>query len=135
MSAKRKTKKKAPEFDYTIFREGLAKAEREQWAYWASTILEQEEGLSVERRERWKENMAKEWDELTEEEKALDYTFADVILRVLIDGGMPTLIIITEYLLDTIYPASVFTGKSGDLGPKFVVELRETLEEIKKVSK
>lgn len=132
MSAKRKTKKKKPEFDFSIFREGLAIAEREQWAFWASAILEQEDGLSTERRVRWKENMAKEWDELTAEEKELDYEFADVILRSLIDGGMPTLVVIAEYLMDTIYPESVFTGKSGDLGPKFIVEFRETLAEVKK---
>lgn len=132
MSAKRKTKKKAPEFDFSIFREGLAKLEREQWAFWASDIMQTETELTIERRERWRELMSKEWEDLTEEERSIDYTFADAVLRYLIDGGMPTLILLTDHLLDTIYPASVFTGKSGDTGPNFIVALREALVEVKR---
>lgn len=37
------------------------------------------------------------------------------------------IILIGRELLDTYYPARVFTGESGDSGPAYVVALREAL--------
>jgi len=40
------------------------------------------------------------------------------------------LMAMAKRILDERYPADVFTGESGDLGPRFVVALREMIADI-----
>ena len=133
MSAKKKTKKKAPEFDFDKFRGDLAKLEHEQWTSWAYGLM-QEEKLSAKRRKRWTRLMESNWEDLTDEDTVADYEFADIVLKVLADDAFNNLVLIAEYILDGIYPENLFTGTSGDIGVKFIVALREALREVKEVT-
>ena len=40
------------------------------------------------------------------------------------------LMAMAKRILDERYPADIFTGESGDLGPRFVVALREMIADI-----
>ena len=122
-----------PKFDFSIFREGLAELEHEQWCAWAEDILQQEPGLSDERRDRWNRLIALDWEDLSDDDKRLDYEIADRVLRELRDDAFNNLVLIAEYILESVYPESIFTGKSADIGPKFTVALRKTLKDVKKV--
>ncbi|MCK5548568.1 MAG: hypothetical protein KAI64_06110 [Thermoplasmata archaeon] len=132
MSAKRTTKKK-PEFDFSIFREMLARLEHDQWSSWAYSILTEEEGISEERRERWQRLIDASWENLTDEEKEDDFLWADHVIGVLRDDAFNNLMLIAEHILETIYPESVFNASSGDPGPEFTVALRTTLKNVKEI--
>lgn len=43
------------------------------------------------------------------------------------DEAWDAVILIGQELLDAYYPASVFTGESGDSGPQYVAALRNAL--------
>ena len=49
------------------------------------------------------------------------------------DKAWAAVVKIGKALLDTYYPASVFTGGSGDSGPQYIVVLREALKRIEEV--
>jgi hypothetical protein len=44
--------------------------------------------------------------------------------------GFDALVTMATRMLDEVYPESVFTGESGDTGPRFVVALRAVIKEI-----
>lgn len=44
------------------------------------------------------------------------------------DRAWDAVILIGRELLDTYYPADIFTGESGDSGPQYIVALREALK-------
>lgn len=44
--------------------------------------------------------------------------------------GFDHLVAMAKRILDLKYPADIFDGSSGDLGPDFVVRLRATIEEL-----
>ena len=48
------------------------------------------------------------------------------------DEAWEAVVMIGQELLDTYYPAKIFTGASGDSGPAYVVALREALSRITK---
>lgn len=48
------------------------------------------------------------------------------------DRAWDAVVLIGRELLDTYYPATVFTGVSGDSGPQYVVALRDALSRIGK---
>ena len=48
------------------------------------------------------------------------------------DKAWQAVVLIGQELLDSYYPADVFTGTSGDSGPQYVVALREALSRVKK---
>lgn len=50
----------------------LAEIENRQWRKWAMTLLEQEPGISAERRERCIKLVNTPWDELSEDWKEHD---------------------------------------------------------------
>jgi hypothetical protein len=47
------------------------------------------------------------------------------------DKAWDVVVLIGEELLDHYYPAEVFTGRSGDSGPAYVVALRTALARIR----
>lgn len=52
----------------------------------------------------------------------------EAILTAGLEGiGFNGLVDIAKMILDAHYPASIFTGVSGDPGPVFVAQLREAL--------
>lgn len=52
-----------------------------QWRKWAMTLLQQEPGISAERRERWIKLANTPWDELSEDWKEHDRQWARHVLR------------------------------------------------------
>lgn len=52
----------------------------------------------------------------------------ELITMLAKDEAWDAVILIGTELLDTYYPAKVFTGESGDSGPQYVVALREALK-------
>lgn len=46
------------------------------------------------------------------------------------DSAWDAVVLIGRELLDTYYPATVFTGASGDTGPEYIVALRNALAKI-----
>jgi hypothetical protein len=55
------------------------------------------------------------------------------LIALLAEGkAWKAVIVVGEALLDAYYPESVFTGESGDIGPRYVVNLREMLKELRK---
>lgn len=46
------------------------------------------------------------------------------------DKSWDAVVLIGTELLDAYYPADIFTGISGDLGPAYVVALRDALAAI-----
>lgn len=45
------------------------------------------------------------------------------------------LLAMAKRMLDEVYPATIFTGESGDSGPQFVVALREAIERIDRIDR
>ena len=43
------------------------------------------------------------------------------------DKAWDAVVLIGRELLDTYYPARIFTGRSGDSGPQYIVALRAAL--------
>jgi hypothetical protein len=62
--------------------EKLAELEHEQWVSWATSILKEEAGLSEKRRERWERLITTPFKQLTMEEKASDFLWADKVIDV-----------------------------------------------------
>jgi hypothetical protein len=52
------------------------------------------------------------------------------LLRSIDAWSFDDLVAMAKRILDERYPADIFTGVSGDLGPRFVVALREMIAEI-----
>ncbi len=46
------------------------------------------------------------------------------------DRAWDAVVVVGRELLDTYYPAEVFTGVSGDSGPEYVVALRNAIKRI-----
>jgi hypothetical protein len=44
--------------------------------------------------------------------------------------GWKCIMSIGQRILDEVYPADIFTGESGDLGPRYIVALREAIKAI-----
>jgi hypothetical protein len=47
------------------------------------------------------------------------------------DQAWDAVVEVGRVLLDAYYPADVFTGASGDVGPQYIVALRTALERIR----
>lgn len=54
----------------------------------------------------------------------------DLIAALIQDRAWDAVVVIGQALLDHYYPATVFTGSSGDSGPAYVVALRNALNRI-----
>lgn len=134
MSAKKKTtKKKKPEFDFSTFRDGLAQLEREQWGVWANAIMQEEKKITKKRQDRWKELMATNWEDLSEKEKVMDYEFADKVIAMFAMNALPNILLIGEYILESVYPEDVFFGSSDDPGVQYIDAMRQALRRIKEI--
>lgn len=48
------------------------------------------------------------------------------------DKAWDAVVLVGRTLLDEYYPATIFTGSSGDSGPEYVVALRNALARIDK---
>ena len=55
----------------------------------------------------------------------------ELIAMLAKDEAWDAVVLIGSELLDTYYPADIFTGESGDSGPQYVVALREALNRVK----
>ena len=47
------------------------------------------------------------------------------------DQGWNAVLAVGRALVDAYYPADIFTGESGDDGPKYIVALRSALDAMK----
>ena len=56
----------------------------------------------------------------------------ELIALVARDEAWDAIVKVGELLLDNYYPASVFTGISGDPGARYVVALREALGRVRR---
>ena len=65
------------------FREKTSELIHEEWMLWAITILKNEPGISVERRNRWIKECIKPYKELSEDMKNLDRVFADKFISLI----------------------------------------------------
>jgi hypothetical protein len=54
----------------------------------------------------------------------------ELINLLIEDKEWKAIVMIGRELLDFYYPADVFTGESGDRGPKYICALREALARI-----
>jgi hypothetical protein len=61
-------------------RERLAALEHEQWAYWTAYMLDH---LTEDNIARWRDQVARPYDQLTESEKDSDRRWADRVLALL----------------------------------------------------
>ncbi len=53
------------------------------------------------------------------------------LIKLLIDDqGWNAVVLIGRELIDRHYPAGIFTGTSGDIGPLYIVALREALDRV-----
>jgi hypothetical protein len=120
-------------FDFSIFREGLAQLEREQWTAWAHAIMQEEKRITKKRQTRWKELMATNWEDLSEETKAMDYEFADKVIAMFAMNPFDNLVIIGEFILDAVYPEDIFFGSSDDPGVQYIDAMRQALRRIKEI--
>ncbi len=58
------------------------------------------------------------------------------VFEILMDNcGFNFLLYVGKKILDKHYPEDIFTGESGDLGPKYIVALREALTQIERSDK
>ena len=48
------------------------------------------------------------------------------------DKAWDAVVLIGRELLDAYYPSDIFTGVSGNSGPKYVVALRDALKHLEK---
>ncbi len=62
--------------------ERLAEIEHAQWMAWARTLMDEEPGLSQERRERWQDMMVP-FDKLSDEIKEYDREWARIVRAAL----------------------------------------------------
>ena len=51
------------------------------------------------------------------------------------DQAWGAVVLIGQELLDHYYPANIFSGASSDSGPKYVVALRNVLNELPELAK
>ncbi len=59
--------------------------------------------------------------------------FSEEVFELLSEScGFNFLLYVGKKILDKHYPEDIFTGESGDLGPVYIVALREALNQIEK---
>jgi hypothetical protein len=54
----------------------------------------------------------------------------ELIAMLAQNEALEAIVLIGRELLDTYYPANVFNGSSGDLGPEYIVALRRALSRL-----
>ena len=64
------------------FRERTAKLIHLEWLVWARTIIRTEPKLSIERKNRWETECFKSYEDLSNEMKNLDRSFADKFIKI-----------------------------------------------------
>lgn len=55
----------------------------------------------------------------------------ELIAMLAKDEAWGAVVLIGQALLDEYYPEGVFTGESGDLGPRYVADLRALLKGLR----
>lgn len=123
------------------FADQLARIEHEQWKSWASELLESEEKLSPERKERWTKLIAMDWDDLTEKDKGTDLLWASQVLAIFEHNPFLSFVNILEFLLATRY-AEGYVGEyvydpqglaDRDIGVQLIETARKLIADIRKV--
>lgn len=77
---------KLKEIEKSSLREALADLEHKQWASWVESVIkriEDEGEISKEKIKSWKDLMATDYEDLTEEMKDLDREWADKALKLM----------------------------------------------------
>lgn len=75
---------------------------------------------------RWGNLVLETYDAAVRERVALEEALRETPEK----WSFRTLVTIAGLILDREYPADVFTGESGDSGPRVVVRLREALADV-----
>lgn len=67
--------------------EAVSKEVHNQWMVWAKELLENEPNISEERQLHWQKECFYDYEDLTEDMKDLDRSFARKIIKVLEEHG------------------------------------------------
>jgi len=129
MSAKEQAEKVGKySFHYMALVKRLAKLEFEQWKHWASEILRQKEKISNDRAERWRKLFSTEWDDLPDEIKQMDYTWAFNVLDELEDDPITCLVMIGDFIFNQLGLDWAYTE---DPEGRFVSDFIKLIEDSK----
>lgn len=123
------------------FADQLARIEHEQWKSWASELLESEENLSPERKERWTKLIEMDWDDLTEMDKSTDLAWVSQVFSVFERDPFWSFMNILELMLlgryqegyvgEEVYDPQGLADR--DVGVQLIENARKLIADIRKV--